>query len=253
LITLDGQDQTRLLTWDSPDWQHNTHTLKLQRLTLTRGKARGTQQLPSRPAPCSQGYVDGQGGAVYMRDGGFRAVDVNFSGNAGEQLGPDTAGGAVFVMGGRPGAYFSRCTITGNSASNGGGIGALFTAQFVYDSVLDHNTASGTGGNDVNASQCSVANDGVYQIGSGGNGAAIYNDGVGVDVTICGSRITDNRAGAFGAGVFFTSNDASNKGTLRIRDSVISQNTSQQRWDSSLGTNISTNANTPAAVQSDIQ
>jgi len=253
LVTFDGRDRVRLLRWDSPDWRRNTHTLTLQHLTLVHGRAVGTMSIPSRPAPCSQGFTDGQGGAVYMRDGGFRAVDVMFDSNAAAELGPDTAGGAVFVMGSLPGAYFSSCSITGNRASNGGGVGALFVSQFIYNSVLEYNSAVGSGANNVDPNQCAVPNEaGVFQVGSGGNGGAVYNDGVGVDVTICGSRISDNRAGTFGAGVFFTSNDASHKGTLVIQDSVMYQNEPQNAvWEWVFG--VSTNANTPEPVNSDIR
>jgi len=204
-----------------------------------------------QPASATSGLAGGQGDAVYMRDGGFRTVDVTFDSNAAAELGPDTAGGAVFVMGSLPGAYFSGCSITGNRASNGGGIGALFASQFIYNSVLEHNSAVGSSANNVDPSQCSGPNEaGVFQVGSGGNGGAVYNDGL--DVTICGSRISDNRAGAFGAGVFFTSNDASNKGTLVIQDSVMYQNEPPNAvWEWVFG--VSTNANTPAPINSDIR
>ncbi|MFI5308332.1 MAG: hypothetical protein ACHQ53_13315, partial [Polyangiales bacterium] len=88
--------------------------------------------------------------------------------------------------------------------------------------------------------------------GSGGNGGAIYNDGVAMDVTICGTQIRNNTAGAFGAAVFFTSNDQSKKGTLNIRDSLMFNNIpTTQGWEWKPG--ISTNANTPDPISSDIR
>ena len=52
-------------------------------------------------------------------------------------------------------------------------------------------------------------NNGQNEIGSGGNGGAIYSDGNSVNVLLCGDGIVSNAAGvnAFGGGLFFTSNN----------------------------------------------
>jgi hypothetical protein len=101
------------------------------------------------------------------------------------------------------------------------------------------------------------------QIGSGGNGGAIYNDGAGQtdmmgnviatkDVTICGCEVRNNKAGAFGAAVFFTSNEPSAKGTLTIRDTIMYNNVpADPNWQWKPG--ISTNADTPDPIDSDIR
>ena len=49
---------------------------------------------------------------------------------------------------------------------------------------------------------CAVMNNGQNEIGSGGNGGAIYSDGNSVNVTLCGDAILNNAAGAsaFGGG-----------------------------------------------------
>ena len=76
-------------------------------------------------------------------------------------------------------------------------------------------------------------------------------DGVAMDITICGTQIRNNTAGAFGAAVFFTSNDQSNKGTLSIRDSKLFNNIPENEfWEWQPG--ISTNAETPEPVDSEI-
>lgn len=185
-----------------------------------------------------------------MRDGELHAVDVTFESNQAALLGPDTGGGAVYLLGAQP-ATISGCSFLGNQASNAGAVGALFATLNVYDSLFDGNVATGNGANNVDQSQCPYLNNGQYQIGSGGNGGALYSDGVGMDVTICGTEVRNNHAGAFGAAVFFTSNDPTQLGTLVIRDSLMYGNVqADDYWEWQPG--ISTNANTPAPVNSTI-
>jgi hypothetical protein len=206
--------------------------------------------IPVRPEPCSQGYNDGQGGALLMRDGSLRAIDVVFENNHAAELGPDTGGGALYLLGCKP-AYVVSCTFTGNTASNAGAMGSLFTTDFIYDSLFENNGAVGHGANNNDASMCQYINNDQNEVGSGGNGGAIYSDGVGMDINICGTQVRNNKAGAFGAAVFFTSNDDSMKGTLNIRDSRMSGNLqTMQGWEWKPG--ISTNANTPEPVSSTI-
>jgi len=78
--------------------------------------------------------------------------------------------------------------------------------------------AIGNGANNDDATKCSVVHIGQHEVGSGGNGGAIYSDGASVNITLCGDRIETNSAGsgAFGGGLFFTSNDMN--GTLAIID-----------------------------------
>ena len=100
-------------------------------------------------------------------------------------------------------------------------------------------------------------NNGQNEIGSGGNGGAIYSDGASVDVTLCGDRIADNAAGqnAFGGGLFFTSNDFG--GNLTITDTVMTGNTGGH-WTQvatgatdNAGTAVGTNAHSITIVELD--
>ena len=247
LVTLDGGGSVRILRWNSPGWMTNTHVLTLQRLSLVNGKATPTQAIPACPAPCSQGWTDGQGGAVFMRDGELRVINSTFTGNQAAPLGPDTGGGAIYVFGGQP-LTISGCVFKNNQASNAGAVGTLFAKDSIYNSLFDGNKAIGNGANNVDPSQCSCSSSG--QIGSGGNGGAIYSDGVGLDVSICGTTITNNTANEFGAAIFFTSNDQSNKGTLSIRDSTLSNNVGNGIWQAAPG--ISTNASFPTPINTTI-
>ena len=112
----------------------------------------------------------------------------------------------------------SRLTHSGRSnASNGGAIESLNSELDVYNSTFDHNTATGSGANSDDASQCStVATNGQHQVGSGGNGGAIAIDG-GSDGThtFCGNVFHDNQAGSGAlAGAIFRTPDAARQKTV---------------------------------------
>ena len=225
-ITLDGQNAVRILSFDHDDSMVNATRVTLQNLSLVNGKAVPTQAIPTAPAPCSQGWNDGEGGALYMRDGNLTVVNCTFSNNQAAPLGPDTGGGAIYIFGSKNGAVIAGSAFTNNAASNAGAVGALFAQLAIYNSLFQGNTATGHGANDDDSSQCSVINNNQHEIGSGGNGAAIYQDGGnGTNVILCGDDIVGNSAGAgaFGGGVFMTSNDFS--GTISVQDSVVTGNT----------------------------
>lgn len=196
LITLDGGDAVRILSFDHQDYRVNTTTLTLQHLTLAHGRARGTKMYAPAPAPCSQGYYDGYGGALYFRDGHLVVIDTTFEANRAESLGPDVGGGAISLLGAAS-AIVANSTFHANRGSNAGAIGALNSELDVYDSVFDANVAEGNGANSDDANQCDVVADtNQHQVGSGGNGGAIGIDG-GDDTThtFCGVRFTNNHSG----------------------------------------------------------
>jgi hypothetical protein len=255
-VTLDGGGAVRILSWNNGNWQVDGHVLTLQHLTLANGRAVGTVQFVEHPGTeCPTGTMDGQGGALFMRDGVLHAVDVVFRNNQAALLGPDTGGGAVYLLGVKP-ATIATCSFLGNQASNGGGLGGLFATYTVYDSLFDGNDATGFGANDIDASRCpfiDANNPNHNQIGSGGNGGALYSDGNGANVTLCGTQIRSNHAGAYGAALFFTSNDGT--GWLTIRDSNVHDNAQDDDWWTWpwAHSGISTNAKTNAPVNSFIQ
>ncbi len=258
-ITLDGGSAVQILRFDSADFRANENRLTLQHLTLTNGKMTPTKAIPVAPAPCSQGWNDGEGGALYMRDGNLSVIDCIFTGNQAAPLGPDTGGGAIYVLGSKHGAVIVKSTFNGNRASNAGAVGGLFCELNIYDSLFTGNTATGNGANSDDASKCSFINNGQHEVGSGGNGGAIYSDGASVNVTLCGDKIVDNAAGtgAFGGGLFFTSNDFG--GTLSITDTTMTGNTGGH-WTSvaggtvkNAGTAVGTNAKSISIASSTLQ
>jgi len=227
-VTLDGGSSVRIFSWYSDNWMVNDNALVLQHLIIANGKATGTEAIPERPEPCSQGFNDGQGGALFMRDGILRAIDVTFANNEAALVGPDTGGGAIYLLGVKA-SYISSCSFLNNRASNAGAMGSLFASNFIYDCLFDGNEATGHGANMDDASKCSYTNNGQNEVGSGGNGGAIYNDGGnGGSIVICGTQVRNNHSNAFGSALFFTSNDRS--GTLTIQDSHFFENKQCLDW-----------------------
>jgi hypothetical protein len=246
LVTLDGQSSVEILRFDSPGWRTNDNGLTLQHIRLIHAKTNPTQAIPTAPAPCSQGWDDGEGGGVYVRDGYLTVIDSIFEQDQAAPLGPDTGGGAIYIAGSKRGALIVASTFDGNSGSNAAAVGALNAELDVYDSVVSGNTATGHDANNNDPSQCSVINNGQNEIGSGGNGGGLYADGNGFDVIVCGDAIENNAAGtnAFGGGIFFTSDDYS--GVLSIVDSTITGNTGGH-W-TNVTTGSVTNAGTAVGV-----
>jgi hypothetical protein len=258
-ITLDGQNAVQILRFDSANFQANTNGLTLQHITLINGKTTPTQAIPAAPAPCSQGWDDGEGGALYMRDGNLTVIDSIFTNNQAAPLGPDTGGGAIYILGSKNGVLIVGSTFSNNAASNAGAVGCLFSELDVYNSLFTNNTATGSGANNDDATKCSVINNGQNEVGSGGNGGALYSDGNSVNITLCGDAILNNSAGqgAFGGGLFFTSNNM--QGTLSIADSTMTGNTGGH-WTvvstgsvTNVGDAVGTNAKSITVTNSTLQ
>jgi hypothetical protein len=230
----------------------------LQHLTLINGKTAPVKVIPTAPAPCSQGYNDGEGGALYMRDGNLTVIDCTFSRNQAAPRGPDTGGGAIYITGSKHGAFIVGSVFTNNSAANAGALGGLFATLEIYNSVFRDNHATGDGANSNDPSKCDAINNGQNEVGSGGNGGAIYQDGgSATNVFLCGIDVENNAAGtgAFGGGVFMTSNDFT--GTITVQDSIITGNTgghwTQVNSGPDLGTAFGVNAKSSTIVNSTLQ
>ncbi len=264
LVTLDGGGSTQILSFNSANWQNNENSLTIQHITFTNAKMTGTMAIPAAPQPaCSQGWDDGQGGAIYMRDGNLNVIDSTFTDNQAAPLGPDTGGGAIYVQGSKHGTVIVGSVFTGNSAANGGAVGGLFNELDVYDSTFMGNKAVGHDANNDDMSMCTVMNNGQYEVGSGGNGGALYSDGNSVNVILCGDDIEGNAAGmnAFGGGLFFTSNNWNTAagGTLTIADTTMTGNTGghwtnvQMGSVQNVGTAVGTNNKSTTITNSMVQ
>jgi len=257
LVTLDGQSAVQILRFNSNNFQANTVRVTLQNLTVINGKTTPVEKIPTAPAPCSQGYDDGQGGAIYMKDGNLSIINCTFSNNQAATLGPDTGGGAIYLLGSKSGMVIANSVFTNNKASNGGAVAGLFAQLAIYNSYFQNNNATGNGANYNDASKCSVLHNGQNQAGSGGNGGAIYQDGGNAtNVILCGDYIVNNNAGvkANGGGVFMTSNDFT--GSISVQDSIVTGNTGGY-WMTATGPNLGSafgvNAKTSSVINSTLQ
>ncbi len=180
----------------------------------------------------------GGGGAIFVRDRNLTLVEWVFSGNQGVALGPDSGGGALYILGSNKGVLVVQSTFDSNQAANAGALGGLFAPEQIYNSLFTNNKALGHDNNTDDQTHCKYTDvwpdtaTSQHEVGSGGNGGAIYSDGGGTDIRLCGDEIEDNATGvnAFGGAVFFTNNAfqcESTVGSLYIADSTILANTGQ--------------------------
>ncbi len=214
-ITLSGSGQTRILymntcdpnqVWTTPHCNDQDHPkLTVQNLTFIDGNSKGETE------------YDG-GGAIWVRGGLFKVVNCRFFNNVCGSTGPDIGGGAirVFDMSEDKPVYVVNSTFGGsegfgNIGSNGGALSSIGVSWEIINSLFSYNEAIGNGGN--------PAQEGTP---GGGSGGAIYNDGNYMKLSICGTLIEKNKVNAYGAAIFFVTNDHS--GILKIVDSVIREN-----------------------------
>lgn len=215
LVTLSGGGTTRILymntcdkdlKWTTSHCDDQDHPrLTVQNLTFSGGDSRDEDE------------YDG-GGAIWVRGGRFKAVNCRFFNNICGETGPDVGGGAIRVFDqseDRP-VYLVNTTFGGaegygNTGSNGGGISSIGVSWTILNSLFTHNRAIGNGGNPAQAGTP-----------GGGSGGAIYNDGLTMTLSLCGTRIEKNSVIAHGAAIFFVTNDHS--GDIQIRSSVIRGN-----------------------------
>ncbi len=220
LVTLSGGGTTRILymntcdpkqVWTTDHADNQDHPrLTIQNLTFANGNSIGEKE------------YDG-GGAVFVRGGRFKVVNCSFVNNVCAGTGPDVGGGALRVFdqyndqpvyvvnstfGGAPGL--------GNVGSNGGAISSIGVSWTIINSLFSYNEAIGNGGNPAESGTP-----------GGGSGGAIYNDGNKMTLKILGTRIENNKVKAYGAGIFFVTNDHS--GDI-ILDNVLLANNTGGSW-----------------------
>jgi hypothetical protein len=127
------------------------------------------------------------------------------------------------------GGNATESTSEGGASSVGGFGGAITTVGVTTVGGSRTSEKTATGGALYSAGAYVNVNMGgtLYGAGVGVNvnmGGTLYGAGAYVNVNMGGTPIIDNAANAFGAAIFFTSNDASNLGSLTIHDSRITGN-----------------------------
>ena len=205
VVTLDGGGDSRIFYYNSPNFRATETLVTLQGLRLINARAPASDFLDDPGTGCAWGYKNGEGGALYMRDGRLRVFDSEFENNHAADTGPDTGGGAIYAVGALE-VTIVRSRFDSNTGSNAGALGMLFATPTIVDSVFQGNRALGTGANYVQNGCPDFNHPG--QGGAGGNGGAIAMDGGAEnnELYVCGTRFSDNEANEFGGAVFRTAN-----------------------------------------------
>jgi Chlamydia polymorphic membrane protein (Chlamydia_PMP) repeat len=214
LVTLSGGGDRRIIYQNTCDPRQTWTTdhcddqgspkLVLQHLRLVQGNSTG------------QTYEGGGGGAVFVRGGRLKIVDVTFAGNRCERTGPDLGGAAVRALSqhrGRP-VYVVNSRFKRGRCSNGAALSSIGVSWEVYNSTFTDNKAIGHGANPPRPGTP-----------GGGSGGAIYADGNDFTVLVAGSTMIDNHAREGGGAIFFVSNDRT--GDLLIKSSKLKDNPSE--------------------------
>ena len=215
-ITLSGGNSSRILylntcdraqVWTTSHCQDQDHPrLVVRNLTFRDGNATASGE-----------DLEGGGGAIWARGGSLQVFHCRFFGNVAAGAGADVGGGAIraFDQSRDQPIHVVNSTfgsdVEGNVASNGGALSSIGVNWSIWNSLFVGNRAIGSGGNPAQAATP-----------GGGSGGAIYNDGNTLTLSVCGSVLERNEVNAYGAAIFFVSNN--HDGTLRIRDSRISGN-----------------------------
>jgi hypothetical protein len=225
-IVLDGQNTTQILRAWRGDFRTSDRVLAVQRLVMTRGRDVGTGFVPRNgTSSCAWGYKEGGGGAIYARDMNVRVWGVTFDANRGPDIGPDVAGGAIYVFGSKQ-LIVNNSTFKNNTASNGGAIGLLHVGVEIHNTVFTNNRATGQLANFGGATGCPVFNH-ELQGGAGGLGGAFYSDGgFGTNDLFSNVRMSDNAGNSLGGAVFRSAywGAGSAKQTFTWENSVFERN-----------------------------
>lgn len=160
----------------------------------------------------------GGGGAIFARGGRLRVLNSRFFSNRADFNGEAMAGGAIRAF-----DQFEDQDVLivdstfgaeriGNRGANGGALGGFGTSYRVINSLFLHNRATGEGGSMPKRDDTP----------GGGLGGAIFVDGDGYSLSLCGVRMEDNEAKEGAAAVFLRSADGS--ATLEIASSELRRN-----------------------------
>ena len=215
LVTLSGGGKTRILymntcdpsqVWTTDHAQNQDHPrLTVQNLTFADGNS------------AKETEYDG-GGAIWLRGGHFKVFNCRFTNNVCIGVGPDVGGGAIRVFDQYEDlpVYVTNSTFggkegMGNTGSNGGAVSSIGVSWTFINCLFSCNRAIGNGGNPAEPGTP-----------GGGSGGAIYNDGNDMTLTLKGTLVENNQVKAYGAGIFFVTNDHS--GDIRLEGSIVRNN-----------------------------
>jgi len=216
-VTLSGGGKVRILYMNTCDpkqvwttavcYEQEWPQLVVQNLTFKNAYS------SMRQTPTSTPWYGG--GAIFDEGGQLKVVNSAFIDNRCYATGLDLSGGAIraYAMYQAVPTYLTHDTFTGNTCANGGAVGGLHANFDVINTLMTDNKATGWGANPAPAGTP-----------GGGSGGAIFTDGVGFNLLIDGTRISDNNAREGGGAIFYT--DHFSPGTLTIEYSTLHHNPS---------------------------
>lgn len=162
------------------------------------------------------------GGAIYLRGGSLKVFFSSFCNNAA-----GTSGGAIYAEHAYGQVYIVNSLFGGsggctNRSDNGGNLGGLSTSFNIINSHLTNGQANSFGGIPAAANTP-----------GGGCGGAIFARGNSINLTICGSTISNNGAEDSAGAVYYTADDL--LGTVLIDRSLFTANSSRYSYTPSPG------------------
>jgi len=215
-VALSGGGTSRILVMNTCDSTLHWTTSHCQDQPTPRLTVQNLSFVDGNAEAAGEGLTGG-GGAIFARGGVFKVVNCRFFRNTCARKGADVGGGAIRIFDQSQDAPVQVVNSTfgadgiGNIGSNGGALSSIGVNWSIWNSLFVGNQAVGDGGNPADSGTP-----------GGGSGGAIYNDGNTLTLSVCGSVFERNQVKAFGAAIFFVSNN--HDGTLNIRDSRISGN-----------------------------
>jgi len=114
---------------------------------------------------------------------------------SGRSLGPDTGGGAIYVLGSKNGVLIVGSTFSHNAASNAGAVGCCsqsWTCTIAYSPTTRRSAMAPTTTTPPSVPQSTMASMRLDQAATAGRS---YSDGNSVNITLCGDAILNNSAG----------------------------------------------------------
>jgi len=167
------------------------------------------------------------GGALYLRGGSLKIFFSSFCNNAAGSNTGARSGGAIYAEHAYGQVYIVNSLFGGsggctNRSDNGGNLGGLSTSFTILNSRLTDGGANSFGGIPAAANTP-----------GGGCGGAIFARGNSINLTICGSTISNNGAVDSAGAIYFAADDL--LGTVRIDRSLFSSNGSRYAYTPSPG------------------
>ena len=208
LITLQGGGGNRLFYEHNNGFRSSTALWTFQNIRMIGGYApRPNYQAQDSQYPdCAYGYTSGHGGAIYSRNVQIDVINAEFDDNEAATIGPDVGGGSIYVTAAIR-ARLHNVKISNSRGSNGGGAGFLQTTLLTSNVLFENNKATGRGGNNYKPELCPLTFNHDNQVGAGGNGGGLYEDGrFDGDSEHCGLHSMNNGANQLGGGYYRAAN-----------------------------------------------